>query len=201
MHDELRDRLRAIDPMPPGVPTSPVTAPPSRDLLEHIMTSPTIDRPTPPPRTRRRLGLAATAAASLAAVAVVAVVGLGGGSDPDPVAAAPLELTLGASDALASCLPVSADLLAPMPVAFEGTVETIESETVVLTVGRWFTAGEAQRVSLLAPAGMEALIGGIDFQVGASYLITATDGVVNYCGFSAPATPDLRAMFEEAFGG
>src|SRR5690606_30842071 len=52
-----------------------------------------------------------------------------------------------------------------------------------------------------APAGMEALIGGIPFEEGGSYLITAYDGTVNYCGFSGPATADLRAAFDEAFGG
>jgi hypothetical protein len=36
--------------------------------------------------------------------------------------------------------------------------------------------------------------------LGEQYLITATDGNVNYCGFSGPSTPELRSAFEEAFG-
>jgi len=53
--------------------------------------------------------------------------------------------------------------------------------------------------TLVAPEGMEALIGGVTFEPGQQYLITATDGVVNYCGFSGPATPELQALFDQAF--
>ena len=53
---------------------------------------------------------------------------------------------------------------------------------------------------LNAPQGMEALIAGIPFEVGGQYLITAYDGNVNYCGFSGPSTPELRAAYEQAFG-
>jgi hypothetical protein len=34
---------------------------------------------------------------------------------------------------------------------------------------------------------------------GDQYLISAQGGSVNYCGFSGPSTPDLRAGFETAF--
>ncbi len=37
------------------------------------------------------------------------------------------------------------------------------------------------------------------FRVGERYLVTATDGTVNGCGFSGPATPELERAFEEAF--
>jgi hypothetical protein len=46
---------------------------------------------------------------------------------------------------------------------------------------------------------MEALIGGIPFEVGDRYLISAQSGNVNYCGFSGQSTPELRAGFEAAF--
>jgi len=48
---------------------------------------------------------------------------------------------------------------------------------------------------------MQALIGGIDFVEGEQYLITASEGNVNYCGFSGPATPEYRSAFEEVFSG
>jgi hypothetical protein len=87
-----------------------------------------------------------------------------------------------------------------MPVAFEGTVVASEGDSVTLDVDRWFKGGEASQVVLRAPQGLEALIDGIAFEVGSQYLITATDGNVNYCGFSAKSTPEMRAAFEEAFG-
>ena len=73
--------------------------------------------------------------------------------------------------------------------------------TVEITVDRWFKGGDADTVVLEAPSGMEALIGGIPFAEGESYLITAYDGTVNYCGFSGPATADFRSAFDAAFGG
>ena len=75
-----------------------------------------------------------------------------------------------------------------------------DGEVVRLSVVRWFAGGDATTVELVAPDGMEALIGGIDFVEGERYLVTATDGVVNYCGFTGLATPELTAIFERAFG-
>jgi hypothetical protein len=56
-------------------------------------------------------------------------------------------------------------------------------------------------VVLETTPGMEALIGGIAFDVGQLYLITAADGTVNFCGYSGVATPEMTAAFDEAFGG
>ena len=42
---------------------------------------------------------------------------------------------------------------------------------------------------------------GVELVAGEEYLLTATDGVVNGCGFSGPSTPELEAAFDEAFGG
>jgi hypothetical protein len=200
MTDELRERLGRIDPMHPGVITEPVTTPSSRQLLEEIMSTTVEEQPTRAPRRRRLVvGLAA-------AVAVVAIFGGAsiylGDEGVAPIAAAPpLVLDAGDSNTLASCIQFSVDELAKAPLAFEGTVTSIEGETVTLTVDRWFKGGEAASVVVEAPPGMEALIGGIPFVAGQPYLVTAYDGTVNYCGFSGPATPELRAAFEEAFGG
>jgi hypothetical protein len=30
--------------------------------------------------------------------------------------------------------------------------------------------------------------------------VSAFDGTVNYCGFSGESTPELRALYDEAFG-
>jgi hypothetical protein len=47
---------------------------------------------------------------------------------------------------------------------------------------------------------LQALIGGIEFESGGQYLISAEGGNVSYCGFSGPSTPEFRAAFVEAFG-
>jgi hypothetical protein len=138
-----------------------------------------------------------------AAVVIVAIgaVGLLSRDGGDPVAAGPpLELNAGGDDVMASCIAFSVEYLAPMPVAFEGTVVTAEGDTVTLDVDTWFKGGDAAQVVLNAPQGLEALIGGFPFEVGTQYLITASEGNVNYCGFSGESTPEMRAAFEEAFG-
>ena len=122
-------------------------------------------------------------------------------SDPTPTPAPPLELSAGeGGDAMAMCMEFDPALLAEMPLAFEGTATAVEGERVTLEVDRWFKGGDAAEVALVAPAGLEALIGGINFEEGKQYLVSATDGTVNYCGFSGEATPELRAGFEAAFG-
>ena len=48
---------------------------------------------------------------------------------------------------------------------------------------------------------MTSLGGSIDFQVGSRYLVTAYDGIVNYCGFSGPWTQELADAYAAAFAG
>lgn len=198
--EELRSHLERMDPMHPGVPMEPVTSESSRRRLEHIMSTPTIETREAKPRSSRTVWFAAAAAVLVAAVAIGGIA-LNRSDDPEVVAGPPLELTAGPHDALASCLQFDVSTLAMMPVAFEGTVVAVEGEAVTLDVDRWFAGGNAEQVRVTAPAGLEALIGGIAFEQGGSYLITATDGTVNYCGYSGPATPEFRQAFEEAFPG
>lgn len=188
MSDELRTALRRLDPVDPGVAMEPI--PHSR--LERIMSQ------TTPPSAGVPTGTRWALAGGVAAIVLVAALALGGVFSPT---AEPLALGLGADDVMASCLPVTADVMADMSPAFEGTVTAVDGETITLSIDHWF-AGDtgATEAVLTAPAGMEALIGGVEFTVGDTYLITAANGTVNYCGYSGPATADLRAVFEAAFG-
>lgn len=207
MSDELRIRLRRLDPMAPGVETRSVQQ--AREMMEAVMSTQT------PQTTRRSEGAArrfrpagATTSGSsiavsrplvpilagLVAVTIAAFALLGGG------APAPLALSAGESDpALASCMAFSPEILAGMDVAFEGIVTDIEGDVLTLDVVTWYTGGESDQVTITAPLGMEALILGISFEVGGDYLVSATDGVVNYCGYTDVATPQLREAFESAF--
>lgn len=153
------------------------------------------------PTPRRRKGLVLTAVTIIIVLAIAAAMALTRGDDtaPEGTAGETLELSLGEGDALASCLPVDATILADMAPAFAATATTVEGETITLTVDRWYAGGDADTVILHAPAGLEALIAGFDFEVGQRYLVTATEGTVNYCGFSGPATPELQAVFDAAF--
>ncbi len=39
------------------------------------------------------------------------------------------------------------------------------------------------------------------FEEGGRYLVSATDGRVTVCGFSAPYSAELAALYEQAFPG
>ncbi|HEY5889611.1 MAG TPA: hypothetical protein VIW94_02775 [Acidimicrobiia bacterium] len=188
---ELRMKIQALDPISSDVVVRSVDDSSSHELLEGIMETNTESSSRGPVRFL------------IGAAAVVALV-LGGFvlfNGTDTPAEPPLALSLGEPDALASCMVLTADILDDVPLAFAGTVTAIEGETVTLTVDEWYVGGDASSVELSAPAGLEALIGSIEFTEGEQYLISAYDGVVNYCGFSGPATPELQAVYDEAFPG
>jgi hypothetical protein len=177
-------------------------------MMEAVMSTPTEPSERSSKQTRRTLRPpAATTGDSIAlsrplvsiAAAMVIVVATAfalfnvGGTEP-------LELSAGETGpTLMSCMPLSVDLLGDMEVAFEGVVTIIDGDVLTLDVVNWYKGGEAEQVEITAPLGMEALIGGIPFEVGGSYLVTATSGVVNYCGYTGVATPEFRAMFDQAF--
>ncbi|MEQ8840245.1 MAG: hypothetical protein RIB98_04640 [Acidimicrobiales bacterium] len=207
--DDLRNRLGRLDPASDDVAVESLTTPSSRARLEQIMntpTSPETDRPDVPPdalaipASSGRWLVAAAAALVLLVVAGFAIANLGDDDGSEVAAEPPLELDLGADDPMASCLRAEPEILAEMSPAFAGTATAIEGETVTLTVDRWYAGGDdATTVELQAQPGMEALIAGFSFEVGEQYLITATDGTVNFCGYSGPATPEFLAFFDEAF--
>ena len=199
MNDGLRERLASIDPMSSDVRVEPVTSQSSRRLLERVMSTDLKEHAASqrPRRSLRALPVAAVAALVMAVGGVIAFNNLPGGSP-----AAALELNAPAEDMMASCIMFSPEQLAlTADIAFEGTVTSVEGSTVNLSVDTWFKGGDQTEVVLDAPLGMEALIGGIPFEVGNQYLISAQAGTVNYCGFSGPSTPEYRAAFEQAFAG
>lgn len=198
--DPIRARLTAHDPLKRRPHIHP--AEPPAHLLEQIMNTPTIvtnnstsDRPTAPTRPRARRWIFGGAGLGTAA-AVAGILAFTGGSTATPTA---MQLTLGADDIMASCMPVSADILDDMPLAFAGTAVSVDGETVTLDVTQWFVGGDTDQVILTATAGMEALIGGIAFEPGGTYLVSSTNGAVNYCGYTGPATPELQAVYDAAF--
>jgi hypothetical protein len=195
MKDELRNRLARIDPMRPGVSTESTTTQSSRKLIEGIMSTQVETRETAP--AERRNWLPAAAAMALV-VGIAATFALGGGPT---VATRPLALNAGQEDITSICMQFSVDELAKAETAFEGTVTSVGDGQVELSVGHWFKGGDAEVVLLEAESGMEALIGGVAFAEGQTYLVSATGGSVNYCGFSGLSTQDLRASFQSAFGG
>ncbi|HJQ77151.1 MAG TPA: hypothetical protein VJ948_07795 [Acidimicrobiia bacterium] len=198
MSDELRERLARLDPMHPHVPTESTTSESSREMMEMIMSTPV--KETESQRAAKQPWFYGAAAAAALMVAVAGGLFLGGGGE-DPIASGPpLELTAGGEDITSMCIAFSPEELEKVAeIAFAGTVTAVNGDEVTLTVDSWYRGGDAAEVVLNAPQGMEALIGGIPFEVGDQHLISAQNGNVNYCGFSGPATPEYAAAFEQAF--
>lgn len=204
--DDLRARLARLDPAPAGSPVEPGTSPRARDVVVRAMTAPQLLEPVAaPPARRRRRWLVPAAAAGLVAALVGGAVALSGGGgntrgegrDPSTLA-----LSLPAPDVAASCIMFDVAYLAQMPVAFAGTVTAVDAGRVTLDVDRWYRGGDADRVTVAVPPQQSsAALDGVDFRQGRRYLVTATDGTVNGCGFSGPADPQLEQAFEQAFTG
>lgn len=215
--DPLRARLRAADPARSLGPADPDGV---ARLLEDVMSHDT-DTLVPERRTGTHGRNPLTWLVAAAAVLVIAGVGIftltgspdddtappiadgtggtGGPDGDDQVVITQLRAPAGATG---RCMVPTAELLAQQQVAFAGTVDEIADGTVVLTPTTFFAGEEADRVEVAAPAeSMTELIGAVDFQVGASYLVSATDGQVSVCGFSGPATPQLEQLYADAFGG
>lgn len=189
---ELRNRIQRSDPAGSGVETRSVSDESVRRMLENI-----VEQPVSNPTSGNRGARFVVAVAAVAALAFGAFAVFGNTSPAGP----PLALSLGETNSISSCIQISADIMRDMPLAFAGTVTAVDGDKVTIDVDEWFKGGDAAVVELSAPQGMQALIDGIDFEVGGEYLITASEGTVNYCGFSGPATPELRAVFDEAFPG
>lgn len=113
----------------------------------------------------------------------------------------PVALTADGSVA-AKCAMPSAETLSTFDTAFSGTVTSIEGGTATLEVDQWYTGGDASTVTVESPSkNLQDLLMAVDFQEGKTYLVSATDDRVTLCGFTAEESPELEAMYAEAFGG
>ena len=197
--DELRDRIQRLDPTVSATPVRSYDDPASRQNLEQIMATTPTGIPDRTPG-RRPYALVA-AAAAVVAIAVGAFVALGGDDGDDDQDTTAVQLGTPPSDSLASCIALEPQYLAEMSLAFRGTVTAIDGDVVSLSVDRWYKGGEGDTVAITAPDMSNTSIDGLEFGTGRTYLISATEGTVNYCGFSGPATPELQAVYDEAFPG
>jgi hypothetical protein len=204
--DELRARLRAADPARRDAPAESWID----ELVEATVTmneQAGQDNRTEEARRRSRWLVPAVAAAAVAAIAVVGysvVAGDDGGGTKDEQQTE-LALTMPANDPnapIAMCMELTADALRPVETAFAGTATDVTGDQVTLDVDRWYKGGDADVVQLTSSTDAGVLLeGGVEFTEGEGYLVTATEGTVNGCGFSGAHTDDLAAIFDEAFGG
>ena len=199
--DELRARLQAADPTQRDAPAD--------SWIDELVEATMNDQETGqkvgkrPPRNRLR------AAGAAAAVAIIAVGGYafvaaddGGGNGKKDEAQTVLVLTAPDGTSMMSCIQFSVDVLRGMQSAFDGTAIAVDGDQVTLDVNRWYKGGDADRVEIKSRSDIPvSLEGEIDFTEGERYLVTATDGAMNICGYSAVWTQDMADAFEAAFAG
>jgi hypothetical protein len=201
--DELLVRLRAADPAAALAPADPNR---TARLLEDTMRD---DLSTESRESAARGRGPLTWLLTAAAVLVVAGVGVFGvatltGDERAPRADDTLTVTeLRAPSApayAARCMAPSARTIAQQSIALEGTVDDITDDLVTLTPTRWYHGAPTDQVTVTAPAPRLAdLIGAARFEVGRSYLVSATQGQVTLCGLTAPYSTDLAALYADAF--
>lgn len=122
-------------------------------------------------------------------------------AEPSPSAPSTTTLMAGGTVTAAKCLVPDAELLSTQPTAFEGTVTALEGGRATLAVDRWFAGEEVDEVVVAAPDDeLRSLVLAVEFEVGRSYLVSALGDQVTLCGFTAEKTPELEAMYVEAFG-
>ena len=130
--------------------------------------------------------------------------GSGGAAAPSSTSTAPAAtaLTVDGSAGAGRCMVPSAEALATQTTAFEGTVVGLADGTATLDVTRWYAGDETGQATVSTPdEDLQALLVAVDFQEGRTYLVSARDGRVSLCGFTAEKTPELEALYAEAFGG
>ena len=146
-------------------------------------------------RPRRTPWLLGAAAATVALVVGTGVV-LNHGDDGKP---APTTTKLTEGPVAAKCkVPAAADV-AGQGIAFEGTVVSIANGVVTLKPSTFYKGDATDLVTVDEP-DLNMTEMPVEFIVGKTYIVGATDGFVSICGLSGLATDELRALYDEAFG-
>jgi hypothetical protein len=198
MHDDdhrLREQLRRVDPARDLAPLPPTWL---GHRMEQMMTDPTATaRPTiAEPARGRRVWLAAAAAAVLVAGAAIVVPLALEGARTTEVLAQPG----GGGISAGSCLPVTPEGLLSQEKAFAAQVIAVDGDTVTLEVTERFAGEVADRVEVTQLDAIDSDFSSVVFEVSESYLVAAGDGTIRGCGLSGADNPELRAIYDAAFG-
>jgi hypothetical protein len=219
--DNLRALLRGGDPAGSLSPADPAAL---AILLEDIMSADLDVRPDADEgsratgthgRNRLTWLVAAAAAAMIAGAGGVAISGLGndeappsaghqttspGGTEPDTNAPLAGQTTaLGVAAQQGRCMTPTPEILAQYPQAFQGTVTSIEGDTVTLDTTEVLNGEVGETVQVTAPQSLfDTMINTVQFEVGGDYLVAANDGQVSMC-YTGSAAGQLRSPFEKAF--
>lgn len=218
--DRLRAHLRSADPAASLAPADQATVTGlTRTAMRATGPTPSTDR------TRVPQLLAAAAVVVVAGLGVWAVAGPDDSDDVGPsVALDPAPTTVatptpsgGATapgagadtttllrvpgTSSAKCMVPNAEVLRGQDLAFKGTVTGVDGPAVDLDTTEVYAGAVSEEVRVQAPSTeMSLMLSGVQFEVGTTYLVSATGGQVTLCGLTAEVTPELAALYAEAYG-
>ncbi|MGL5825908.1 MAG: hypothetical protein ACRCYU_14025 [Nocardioides sp.] len=122
-----------------------------------------------------------------------------GASDVSPSSPTVTQLTLG-DDALDKCRVPDVEVLRSQSLAVDATVGAIDGRRVTLNVAKWFRGEPTDQLVLrTATSELRLALSGVDFEQGGRYLVSAIDGQVTMCGFSAEYNRELARLYRQAF--
>lgn len=186
--DELRALLQEVDP---ARDLTPLSTHHVRAKAENTMTTETPRRRAARPRGRTRILLGAGAGVAAAAV----VLGVVGRDDPSVT-----RLTAAVTDPTASCAVLSPDLLTDRDTAFAARAVAVSGGEVTLEVTHRYRGSVSEEVRVEQPGDPSSEDGAAPFAAGTDYLLSADGGRLTGCGLSGPASPELKALYDTAFG-
>ena len=154
-------------------------------------------RSAAPTRRRSRRLLAGAAGGVLVAAAVVGVLvatGPGAGGRVTTLTAPP------AGGPGAMCAVPTAEVLATSTTAFRGTVVAVDGGTATLRVDDVFAGDPGDAVEVPQGDPDDQVDGAAPvFTEGGAWLVAASAGVVSSCGLTGPDSPELAALYDQAF--
>jgi hypothetical protein len=101
----------------------------------------------------------------------------------------------------ARCAAPTVQGIRELDTAFVGTATAVSEGQVTLRPTEVWRGKQASQVVLEHDAtGVHRELLPVRFREGADYVVSVEDGVVQLCGYTAPAHPDLEQLFADALG-
>ena len=171
-----------------------------RALFQEITDMDTMEKEAPAPRRRTglRIAVGASAVAAVFAAAIGGYALFGDTAEPRVVGGEPI-----GGGGMAMCIQYSDELLAQQQYAFDGTLTSIDGDTVTFEVHHWYKGGEGDSLTLDATGltgGPNTAIEGTPLVEGQRYLATGSDGFLWACGYTVTFDSDLADHWAVLFG-
>ncbi len=105
----------------------------------------------------------------------------------------------------ASCVELyTLETLAQRDVAFDGTVESVDGDSVSFTVNQWYRGGQDARTTRRGASGLGGITSAgpsVSLEPGSRLLVAGDDDFAWACGFTQPYDPAIARQWEDSLRG